>query len=171
MSWILKLLENKAPITIDFSANFEKGHEWKLDFWYEYDYPHKIYFDKVVYRESPPHLEVHYGTDNDINYIQLYCFSDVAPLCKGCPYSSTEGVFRIGLAEKPSGQLKLGLYSVSREIEPPEGWTIDFTLDELHQSRVAALIRCALHRARTTSVRACFNAQAIIKKQKTPFNS
>lgn len=126
-----EILEKKAPITIDFSGDFEKGHVWNLDFWYEYDYPHKIYFDKVVYRESPPHLEVHYGTDNDIKYIQLYCFSDVATLCKGSPYSSTEGVFRIGLTEKPSGQLKLGLYSVSREIEPPEGWTIDFTLDEL----------------------------------------
>jgi|GEM_PF-3837006 len=122
-------LENDAPITIDFSGNFKNGHVWKLDFWHEYDYPHKIYFDKVVYRDSPPHLEVYYGTDNDIKYVQLYCYSDVAPLCEAV--SSEDGFVRIELAEKPSGQLKLGLYRVSREIEPPEGWTIDFTLDEL----------------------------------------
>lgn len=124
-------MEAEAPISLVFNPGIEDGHVWHLDFWHEYDFPHKVYFEKVVYHQTPyERLEVHYGAENDdIWDLMLYCFGEAAPLCNRV--SSNRGFTEIALAEKPIGELILGLYRISREIRPDGGWVIDFSLNDL----------------------------------------
>ena len=124
-------MEAESPISLEFSPDIEDGHVWNLDFWHEYDYPHKVYFEKVVYHQTPyERLEVHYGAENDdIWDLMLYCFGEAAPSCNGV--SSNKGFTEITLAEKPIGELILGLYRISRDIRPDGGWFIDFSLNDL----------------------------------------
>ena len=54
-----------------------------LDFWYEYDYPHKIYFDKVVYRESPHILKFTMGQITTLIMFNCIAFLMSRPCAKG----------------------------------------------------------------------------------------
>ncbi len=78
-----EILENKAPITIDFSANFEKGHEWKLDFWYEYDYPHKIYLIKWSIAKAHRILKSTMGQITTLIIFNCIAFLMSRPCAKG----------------------------------------------------------------------------------------
>lgn len=124
-------MEAESPISLEFSPDIEDGHIWHLDFWHEYDYPYKVYFEKVVYHQSPhERLEVHYGSENDdIKDLMLFCFGEAASSCKRV--SGNKGFTEIALAEKPKGVLVLGLYRISRDIRPDGGWVIDFSLNDL----------------------------------------